>query len=161
MGAVAVMAYANFCLGALYSLQAPFFPREAELKGATTTQYGIIFGIYEFGIVVFSPFVGKMMPRISPQFLVESGLFIAGWCCTLFGALQWSPPGFTFVSLAFLIRAFESIGGACVFTATYTIIAVYFTDRIPQLYATAETCFGIGTIVGPAIGGFLFEVKNN
>ncbi|RWS13124.1 MFS-type transporter-like protein [Dinothrombium tinctorium] len=158
--AIILLSYANFCLGILYSLQAPFFPREAELKGATNTQYGFIFGIYEAGIVVFSPIVGRLIPRISPQFLIESGLFIAGGCCVLFGALQWSPPGFTFVASALALRGIESIGGASVFTACYTIIAAYFPERIAHLFATSEMCFGIGMIVGPAAGGLLFELGN-
>lgn len=55
------LAYGNFCSSACVSLQAPFFPKEAELKHATPTQYGFVFGVYELAICLTSPLFGKMV----------------------------------------------------------------------------------------------------
>ena len=46
------------------SLQAPFYPAEAEKKGATATQYGLVFGIFELTVFVVSPVIGKFLPKV-------------------------------------------------------------------------------------------------
>ncbi|GIX94914.1 MFS-type transporter SLC18B1, partial [Caerostris darwini] len=54
------LTYANFWMASAFSLQAPFFPREAELKGATPTQYGFVFSVFELVIIIMSPVYGKL-----------------------------------------------------------------------------------------------------
>lgn len=44
---------------AYYSLFAPFFPEEAINKGLNTTQIGIIFGVFQLVLLIFSPVFGK------------------------------------------------------------------------------------------------------
>lgn len=79
------VAYGNFWIAACVSLQAPFFPAEAEDKGATPSQYGLVFGVYELVIVVISPLCGKLMGVISPNFLIQAGLMLTGVSTILFG----------------------------------------------------------------------------
>ena len=55
------LIYANFAEAACYSLQAPFFPRVAESKGASPAVYGFIFGILEVTILLTSPIFGKLV----------------------------------------------------------------------------------------------------
>ncbi|RWS22760.1 MFS-type transporter SLC18B1-like protein [Leptotrombidium deliense] len=99
--------YGNICNGAAYSLIAPFFPKEAEEKGLTPSQYGFVFAIYEIGCFVLCPIFGKMIPHLSPNLL------------------RWSQPGTTFLVLAL---------------------------------ATVEMSGGIGLLIGPALGGVLYEL---
>lgn len=47
--------------------QAPFFPKEAELKHATATEYGLVFGIFELVVCLASPFYGQFLNRIGPK----------------------------------------------------------------------------------------------
>ena len=48
---LAAFAVAEICQAVCVSLQAPFYPHEAEMKGATATEYGLVFGVFE--LVVF------------------------------------------------------------------------------------------------------------
>lgn len=48
-------------------LQAPFFPQEAEKKGANATEYGLVFGIFELVVFVISPVYGQYLNRIGPK----------------------------------------------------------------------------------------------
>ena len=82
---LACVIYGNFWVAACVSLQAPFFPREAELKGASSTIYGLVFGVYELLIITMSPVFGKLITKISPNFLVQAGLFLCGLSTVLFG----------------------------------------------------------------------------
>jgi MFS family permease len=48
-------------------LQAPFFPQEAERKGANATEYGLVFGIFELVVFLISPIYGQYLNRIGPK----------------------------------------------------------------------------------------------
>ncbi|RWS14329.1 MFS-type transporter-like protein, partial [Dinothrombium tinctorium] len=129
------------------------------MKGLTPTQYGFVFGIYEFGIFILCPVYAKMIPHVSPKFLICMGLFVAGYCFSLFGILMWSSPGFNFLTLSIVLRIAASTGAAAFLTGNYSSIAIYFPDHVSQVFAITETCLGLGMILGPAIGGLLYEIS--
>lgn len=54
-----IFSIADLFAGIVYSLQAPFYPQEAEKKGATPTEYGLVFGVFELAMFVVSPIYGK------------------------------------------------------------------------------------------------------
>ena len=73
---VAVLACANLFSTITYNCIVPFFPGEAQKKGLSTTEVGIIFGIFEFCTLIVSPLYGKYVSSI-----LKLNLF-----CTLFSA---------------------------------------------------------------------------
>ncbi|GFY72923.1 MFS-type transporter SLC18B1 [Trichonephila inaurata madagascariensis] len=152
------LAFGNFCAGACVSLQAPFFPAEAESKGATPTEYGFIFGIFQLTIFVTAPLMGKIVTYVSPKFLLNSGILAVGVTCILFGTLDLVVDTRAFVSLAFVIRTVEGTGAAALRTSCYTIIASQFTEGIGTTFAILETFLGVGLITGPTLGGALYDL---
>jgi MFS family permease len=58
----------------------------------------------------------------------------------------------TFIALSFVCRSIEAIGNACFLTASFSIIAKEFPDKVSTMFACLETCFGVGLIVGPSVG---------
>ena len=62
---VAVLCVTHLCNGMVVSLQAPFYPAEAERKGATAAQYGLVFGIFELTVFIVSPVIGKLLPKVN------------------------------------------------------------------------------------------------
>jgi uncharacterized protein YhhL (DUF1145 family) len=54
-----ILIFDAFMGAAYYLLLAPFFPAEAIKKGISQTQVGIIFGVFEFIILILSPVFGK------------------------------------------------------------------------------------------------------
>ncbi|ODM87702.1 MFS-type transporter SLC18B1 [Orchesella cincta] len=120
---------ADLFAGIVYSLQAPFYPQEAEKKGATPTEYGLVFGVFELTMFLVSPFYGKFtLDQIQDR--------------------VW------FIGLSFLIRILEASGNAGFSTASFTIIACEFPDSVATTFASLETFFGLGLIVGPTMGGW-------
>lgn len=142
--------------------------------------YGLVFGIFELGQFLFAPLAGYLIPHLGTKFSLTIGLFITGWCTVVFGSLQWCPGGMTYFWLAFILRFVSSTGAAAYFTASFTLIATDFSERISSLFvsktaclfitgfvtnfihdeivqALTEVCFGVGMIVGPSVGGVLFE----
>lgn len=54
-----IFSIADLFAGIVYSIQAPFYPQEAEKKGATPTEYGLVFGVFELTMFAVSPIYGK------------------------------------------------------------------------------------------------------
>ncbi|XP_076349609.1 MFS-type transporter SLC18B1-like isoform X4 [Tachypleus tridentatus] len=154
---ILLLSVSNLVIAACISLQAPFFPREAEEKGASPTIYGFVFGVYELGVFISSPVYGKIISWITPKFMVNAGLFVAGSTTILFGFLDHSPPGAPFIVLAILVRLVEGFGAAAFITASYTYAASEFPGRVASAFATIETFFGLGLLLGPLIGGALYQ----
>lgn len=150
--------YGNFFLAACVSLQAPFFPAEAEKKGASPSQYGLVFGVYELAIIFMSPLVGKLVGRSSPKIWIQIGLMLTGSMTILFGLLDRAPKGNWFISLAFIIRILEGVGAASFTTPSYTATAEEFPKDQATILSLLETSFGLGLICGPTLGGWLYEI---
>lgn len=150
--------YGNFFLAACVSLQAPFFPKEAELKGASATEYGLVFGAYELAIIFVSPLVGKLVGSSSPKIWIQIGLMLTGLMTIMFGFLDKAPYGTWFISLAFIIRILEGVGAASFTTPSYTATAEEFPSDQATILSLLETSFGLGLICGPTLGGWLYEM---
>lgn len=150
--------YGNFFLAACVSLQAPFFPKEAEKKGASATEYGLVFGLYEIAIIAVSPLVGKLVGTSAPKIWIQSGLVLTGVMTVAFGFLDKAPYGTIFISLAFVIRILEGIGAASFTTPCYTATAEEFPQDQASILSLLETSFGLGLICGPTLGGWLYSI---
>lgn len=153
-----VFSIADFCNAICVSLQAPFYPKEAEAKGASATEYGLVFGIFELVVFLISPFYGQHLNRIGPKLLFNGGIFTTGICAILFGFLDQVDGHLPFILLSFVIRIIEAMGNAAFLTASFAIIAKEFPENVATTFASLETFFGLGLIVGPTVGGALYEV---
>nr|CAD7204864.1 unnamed protein product [Timema douglasi] len=170
---LALIGSVHFASAICISLQAPFYPPElvlhglsmfqAESKGATATEYGFVFGVFELVSFICSPLIGKYVNVIGPKFLLKSGLFVAGICSMLFGFLHFAEGHAEFIGLSFAIRIVESVGASAATTAAFSITAAVFPDCVATTFvssnrATLEVFYGLGYIVGPMIGGLLFSL---
>ncbi|XP_066990122.1 MFS-type transporter SLC18B1-like [Macrobrachium rosenbergii] len=153
-----VFAIADFCSAVCVSLQAPFYPSMAESKGATPTQYGFVFGIFELTVFIVSPIYGNYINTIGPKFMFNAGIFTTATTCILFGFLDRINRTNLFIGFSFVIRIIEAMGNAGFLTASFSIIAKEFPENVGATFASLETCFGCGMIVGPTLGGALFEL---
>ncbi len=59
MYAIILLSLFFFLTSSFYSIFAPFYPGVATAKGMSETQIGIIFGIFQFTLLVLSPIFGK------------------------------------------------------------------------------------------------------
>ncbi|KAJ6636068.1 MFS-type transporter SLC18B1, partial [Pseudolycoriella hygida] len=153
-----VIGLADFCNAVCVSLQAPFFPQEAEKKGATATEYGLVFGVFELVVFLISPLYGQYLNRIGPKVLFNGGIFTTASSAICFGLLDKVEDHTSFVALAFTIRIIEALGNAAFLTASFAIIAKEFPDNVGTTFASLETFFGLGLIVGPMVGGTLYSL---
>ncbi|KAH9488973.1 hypothetical protein Btru_061758 [Bulinus truncatus] len=153
-----MLAVANFGAGCAYSLPAPFFPREATKKGVSSTVIGLVFSCYQLVTFLASPFFGNFITHIGAKFTYVAGIIIAGVCAILFGFLDKGPSGTIFVVMSFIVRSVEAVGVAAFSTASFAIVSNEFPTHIGSVFAILETCIGIGLLIGPTIGGALYEI---
>ncbi|XP_061174633.1 MFS-type transporter SLC18B1-like [Saccostrea echinata] len=82
------LALVDFFGYASFSMLAPFFPAEAEKKGASQIVVGVIFGIFELTIFLVSPIIGSFITKIGAKRTYLSGCMLAGACSIAFGLLD-------------------------------------------------------------------------
>lgn len=119
----------------LYSI---FFNFQAELKGATATEYGLVFGIFELVVFIVSPIYGQHLNRIGPKYLFNGGIFTTGICAILFGLLDKVEGHYPFIILSFIIRIIEATGNAAFLTASFAIIAKEFPDNVATTFVSIK-----------------------
>lgn len=148
----------HFTSAICVSLQAPFYPLEAESKGATASEYGLVFGVFELVSFISSPILGKYMNTFGAKLLLNSGVFLAAVCAIVFGLLAFIQGHIAFIAMSFIVRIAEALGSSAAVTAAFSITAVMFPNSVATTFATLEIFYGLGYIVGPSIGGVLYAL---
>ncbi|XP_053143687.1 MFS-type transporter SLC18B1 isoform X2 [Hemicordylus capensis] len=147
----------NFSSMICYSILGPFFPKEAENKGASSTIIGLIFGCFALFNFLTSLIMGQFLVQIGAKFMFVTGMFISGCVTILFGMLDRAPDGPIFIALCFLVRTVDAIGFAAAMTASFSILAKAFPNNIATVLGSLEIFTGLGLVLGPPLGGFLYQ----
>jgi EmrB/QacA subfamily drug resistance transporter len=157
LGAVMVV----FLLGALdQTIVATAMPRiVAELRGLEL--YSWVTTAYLLSSTVMVPIWGKLgdLYGRKPILLAGIAIFTLGsWLCGVageFGALPLIGSG---MMQLILFRAVQGIGSGALFTSAFAVIADLFPPRERGRYSGLfGGVFGLASILGPVIGGFLTE----
>lgn len=156
MIAVVLLSLFFFLSQSFYSIFAPFYPGVAVKKEMSKTQIGLIFGVFQFTLLVLSPIFGKYLEAIGVRFLFVGGLFIASGSEILFGFLDRCPNGNIYFILSMACRVVCALGTSM--GLSYAVVGYYFPNHISTIVALLETCSGLGMMIGPVIGGLLFEI---
>uniref|UniRef100_A0A7E4UTL4 MFS domain-containing protein n=1 Tax=Panagrellus redivivus TaxID=6233 RepID=A0A7E4UTL4_PANRE len=155
--AIGMLAIANFCSTVAFSCIAPFYPGEAQAKGLSTSEIGIIFGAFEFVMFIAAPILGKYMHIIGSKRMFMFGVCFTGVTAIAFGFLNLLPAGRAFFWASLGVRCAEALGDAAFVTSSFVISAKCFPGRIATIVGVMETFAGLGCTAGPVIGGILYE----
>ncbi|XP_002747019.4 MFS-type transporter SLC18B1 isoform X3 [Callithrix jacchus] len=139
------------------SILGPFFPKEAEKKGASDTIIGMIFGCFALFELLASLVFGNYLVQIGAKFMFVAGMFVSGGVTILFGVLDRVPDGPVFIAMCFLVRIMDAISFAAAITASSSILAKAFPNNVATVLGSLETFSGLGLILGPPVGGFLYQ----
>ncbi|KAM9316680.1 MFS-type transporter SLC18B1 [Gastrophryne carolinensis] len=147
----------NFSSMICYSILGPFFPQEATKKGVSNTVIGLIFGCFAVCNFLSSLILGKYLVQIGAKFMFVTGLFVSGVATVLFGFLDQAPDGTVFIVMCFLVRAVDAVGFGAAITASFSILAKSFPNNIATAMGCLEIFTGLGLVLGPPIGGILYQ----
>jgi MFS family permease len=116
----------------------PFYPRLAEMKGATATDYGLIIGTNCLVAFITTPYIGSNLGSIGVKFAFVFGLFGGGCCCALSGFLEFFQPGTLFIVMSVLVRICHAIANALVITSTFTYTACEFPSAVAKIFSVTR-----------------------
>ena len=150
------VALAYYIWGVCNALLAPFFPMEAKSKGALISHSGFVFGVYSLAAFIFSPIFGKYGVKISPKYIYITGGLTQAVCTLAFGALHYIDNVRLFLGLSYLIRILSGMANAASFGSLLAALMSLFPNSVSKINAATELFCGIGYMVGPALGGWLY-----
>jgi len=148
---------ANLCCHSVYSVLASFFPQEAKAKGMSEDVVGLVFAVFAAVIFVCSPFAGRMMSKHGKVWVYIWGISLVSVSSMLFSVATWLPAGLPFATWCFAMRLLQGIGSALEETAMYAIIADLDSEHVTFYLGICEISTGLGYMIGPPLGGFLFS----
>lgn len=96
-------------LGCLHSLLPTFYPFEAESRGATPTEYGIVFGIPSLFACVTSLYFGKYGSNYGVKLCLSCAAIMEGLCGILFSFLAYVTYSSLFIGLSCVNRSMVGI----------------------------------------------------
>jgi len=135
----------------------PFFPKIAEMKGATASDYGMIIGVNCLVAFLVTPSIGNHLNTIGVKFAFCTGLLGGGVCCALSGFLEFFEPGVEFIVMSVFIRIIHAIANALVITSTFTYTACEFPSSVAKIFSMTRCVMNVAQLGGPVLGGVLYE----
>ncbi|XP_036105098.1 MFS-type transporter SLC18B1 isoform X2 [Molossus molossus] len=129
----------------------------AEKKGASNTVIGMIFGCYALFELLASLLFGKYLVQIGAKFMFVAGMFVSGGVTILFGVLDQVPAGPVFIAMCFLVRIGDALSFAAAITASFSILVTAFPNNVATVLGSLEIFSGLGLVLGPPLGGFLYQ----
>nr|XP_047931660.1 MFS-type transporter SLC18B1 isoform X2 [Anser cygnoides] len=106
---------------------------------------------------ILGPFFPAELTQIGAKFMFVAGMFVSGCVTILFGILDKVPSGPMFIGFCFLVRAMDAIGFTAAMTASFSILAKAFPNNIATVMGSLEIFTGLGLVLGPPLGGFLYQ----
>ena len=145
----------------------PFLPTMLEDAGTGPYQRGLIFAALPFGVLLVSPLVPPLLWRVGTKCVLVSSLVLVTACLCL--ATYAGPPrGDMKLSDRALTRCVAIWACSRLFmgfavAGTGVTVLCLMTRHLPRrshVFANGvlESAIGVGYMVGPALGGWLFEL---
>ena len=141
-----------------YAIVAPFLPFEFERKSIDQTWIGYIFSMYSLAVIVTSPMVGTMMSIMGRRTLIISGLLLMGISFMMFALISNLDNKQLFISSALFNRFLQGFSSSLIQTTMYSIATNFFPDHKDAMVGYIEAVTGVGLIMGPLLGSFLYAL---
>jgi len=120
-----------------------------ELNGFELISW--VFSAYLLTTAISTPIYGKLSDLYGRKNILSIGIIIF-----LFGSCLCGISQNMYQLIAF--RAVQGIGAGAIFTLTYTVVGDIFTvDERPKVQGWLSTVWGIASLAGPFLGGFLID----
>ncbi|GDX29482.1 tetracycline resistance MFS efflux pump [Actinomycetes bacterium] len=129
-----------------FGIVAPILGRYAERFGASGLDVGLMFASFSIAQMVFAPILGRLSDRIGRKPVIVISLV-----GTAIGSFITGAAGALWV--LFVGRIIDGASGASVAVAQGAITDIAPPERRAQLLGMLGAAFGVGFVLGPAVGG--------
>lgn len=150
--ALLVVALAVFTDMLIYGLVVPILPKYATSLGASQTAIGFLFSSYAITLFIATPIFGALSDKIGRKGPMLWGLLGLGTATILFAFADsfW---------LLVVARSLQGLAAAATWTAGLALLAdLYPPDERGKVMGIALSGQAAGTLLGPTIGGWLYQL---
>ncbi|XP_075253250.1 MFS-type transporter SLC18B1-like [Convolutriloba macropyga] len=144
--------------GVNLSLPGPFFPREAEIKGLSQFQIGLVVGSFDLTNLCFSFVVASLVTPKNIKFVFVTGTLWSSITVSSFGLLSESPSGDIFFYSCFFTRLFNGAGAAMLYGTAMPVAVQMFPEKAALITTIIQSSIGCGLCLGPPIGSLLLPL---
>lgn len=135
-----------------FGIVLPLLPFYARQFNAHPLQIGLLYSIYSFAQLIFSPLWGNLSDRIGRRPVMLISTFGAILAYSLF-SVAWSLP------VLFISRLIAGIMGGNISTAQAYIADITTPENRAKGMGLIGAAFGIGFMMGPALSAVLLQEK--
>lgn len=136
-----------------FGLMMPLIPLYARSFGATPAESGLLVATFSLMQLFCAPILGRLSDRIGRRPVLLLGL--AGSCVS-YAMFAWAPS----LLWLFIARALAGAFGATIPTAQAYVADVTTPETRARGMGMIGAAFGIGFVIGPALGGPLSEMAD-
>ena len=129
-----------------FGIVVPILGRYAERFGASGLEVGLLFASFSLAQLVFAPILGRLSDRIGRKPVIMISLL-----GTAVGSFVTGAAGALWV--LFVGRILDGASGASVAVAQGAVTDLAPPSERPRLLGLLGAAFGVGFVVGPALGG--------
>jgi MFS transporter, DHA1 family, solute carrier family 18 (vesicular amine transporter), member 1/2 len=147
---VGVVAFALFMDYLVYGLLVPLTPY-SPAHATSEEQLGLLYGGYSVGVLVATPLFGYLGDRIGCRRPLIYGVLLSATALALFCFA----PSF---HLLLVGRLLQGAAAAATWTAGLALIAEHYPRQRVEMMGYALMGSTAGSVLGPVIGGSLYEV---
>ncbi|KPA86277.1 hypothetical protein ABB37_00504 [Leptomonas pyrrhocoris] len=115
---------------------------------------GILIGVFMLGQMVSAKTWGRISDKYGRRFPIISGLFTSGLMMLGFGLS-------TNVWMCAVFRFFHGLFNGNVLVAKTMMADITDTTHQAKGFAFVSLCYGIGVLIGPTLGGLLYDPANS
>jgi MFS family permease len=149
--ALALVTLTLFTDLAVYDMVVPFMQDFARPWGVGERELGFLFGVYAVSLLITIPFAGRLCDRFGAGRTLRLGVCALLSSLVLFATAASAP-------MLFAARVVQGAAGAMSWTAGLALLAAAFpADRRGRALGIAMSGMSLGTLVGPPLGGLLFD----
>ncbi|TYO93790.1 MFS transporter [Desulfallas thermosapovorans] len=134
----------------LYGTIVPLIPVYTQQLQLNPVMMGVIFAAYSLGLLVFSIPLGIIAERYGYRKVFLAGMAGLTLATALYGFAN-SP------EILFCCRLIQGIAAAASWTAGLAMVALLYPEQQGEKLGLIMAAMGLGTILGPPIGGMLFH----
>ncbi len=149
--ALIIVALTVFIDSFIYGIIVPVLPVYIRNLGASALELGIIFAVYSLALLIASIPIGLLADRFGRKKIMALGMVV----------LTLSTVGFAYANTFLSLTALRFLQGAAA-AATWTAGPAFVADLYPpevrgEKMGLAMAGMNFGFMVGPAVGGFIYD----
>ncbi|CAN7937412.1 unnamed protein product [Ixodes hexagonus] len=153
-----LLVYTHLWTSMAQSLLQPYFPPLAASRGIEAWKYAFVFSAYKVTRTLASMAGDKLMALTSVRrvfFVAQPGMNVFA---VILGALYWSGSGNTLLAASLTLATLGGVIEGLYGVSLYTAAAVAYPGNTGVAIATLDSTWGVGHMLGSAIGGALVNL---